>query len=125
MREKTLRLLPTLFKSLNADSLASDMDLYCSACCLACCNWSSRAKIRKKINEIKNRKKRNEAYFTMRNVIANSLLSHTHNTPCLSPKVLHEHCFQFLLRLLVRELEKNTYANFVLGGGGKLHFGVK
>ena len=54
----------------------------------------------------------------MRNVIANSLLSHTHNTPCLSPKVLHEHCFQFLLRLLVRELEKNTYANFVLGGGG-------
>ena len=45
MREKTLRLLPTLFKSLNADSLASDMDLYCSACCLACCNWSSSAKI--------------------------------------------------------------------------------
>ena len=34
---------PTLFKSLSACSLASDMDLNCSTCCFACCNCSSRA----------------------------------------------------------------------------------
>ena len=40
-----------------------------------------------------------------------------HNTLCLSPQILHKHCFQFLLGLTVvpRENKNNAYAK--LGGG--------
>ena len=43
-----------------------------------------------------------------------------HNALCLPPKILHKHCFQFLLgRLYVpREIYNNTYANF----GGQTKF---
>ena len=42
-----------------------------------------------------------------------------HNTSCLSPEILHEHCFQFLLGLTLvpKENENNAYAN--LGGQTK------
>ena len=41
-----------------------------------------------------------------------------------SPKILHEHCFCFLLRLLQvpRETENNAYAKF--GGTGKDYYGI-
>ena len=37
-----------------------------------------------------------------------------HNTFCLSPQILHKHCFQFLLRLKMvpKENENNAYAKF-------------
>ena len=37
-----------------------------------------------------------------------------HNTLCLSPQILHKHCFQFLLGLTMvpRENKNNTYAKF-------------
>ena len=45
----------------------------------------------------------------------------------LAPKILHNHCFQFLLSITVipREIEHNGYAK--LGGGGgvnKVHYGL-
>ena len=42
-----------------------------------------------------------------------------HNTLCLSPQILHKHCFQFLLGLTVvpRENKNNAYAK--LGGRRK------
>ena len=35
-----------------------------------------------------------------------------HNTPCLPPKILHNHCFQFLLGIAAREIEdwRQAYA---------------
>ena len=41
-----------------------------------------------------------------------------HNAPCLHPKIIHNHCFQFLLGITVvpREIEGKGYAKF---GGGK------
>ena len=45
-----------------------------------------------------------------------------HNAPCLPPKILHNHCFQFLLGITVvpREIQDNGYAKFEGGvGGGK------
>ena len=40
-----------------------------------------------------------------------------HNAPCLLPRLLHNHCFQFLLGITVvpREIEDNGYAKFCLG----------
>ena len=37
-----------------------------------------------------------------------------HNALCLSPKILHKHCLQFLLgiKMAPRETENNAYANF-------------
>ena len=37
-----------------------------------------------------------------------------HNAPCLPRKILHTHCFQFLLGFTVvpREIEDNGYINF-------------
>ena len=37
-----------------------------------------------------------------------------HNTLCLAPKILHKHCFQFLLGMIIirREIENNAYAKF-------------
>ena len=37
-----------------------------------------------------------------------------HNVPCLTPKVLRNHCFQFLLGITVvlREIEDYGYAKF-------------
>ena len=42
-----------------------------------------------------------------------------HSTLCLSPQILHKHCFQFLLGLTVvpRENKNNAYAKF--GGTNK------
>ena len=57
-----------------------------------------------------------------------------HNEPCLPPKVLHNHCFQFLrgitmITVVPREIEDDGYANLgagVGGGGGgyKVHYGL-
>ena len=37
-----------------------------------------------------------------------------HNTFCCPPKILHKHCFQFLLGLTItpREIENYSYAKF-------------
>ena len=37
-----------------------------------------------------------------------------HNTLCLSPQILHKHCFQFLLGLtmVLRENKNKAYAKF-------------
>ena len=37
-----------------------------------------------------------------------------HNALCLSPQILHTHCFQFLLgiKMAPRETENNAYAKF-------------
>ena len=45
-----------------------------------------------------------------------------HNTLCLSPHILHKHCFQFLLGLIMvpRENKNNTYAKF--GGTNKEYY---
>ena len=52
----------------------------------------------------------------------------SHNAPCLPPKILHKHCFQFLLGRLCYpgEVKNKRYAKF--GGGGvgvanKVHYG--
>ena len=47
-----------------------------------------------------------------------------HNTFCLSPQILHKHCFQFLLRLTTvpNENENNAYAKF--GGKKKEYYGI-
>ena len=47
-----------------------------------------------------------------------------HNTFCLSPQILHKHCFQFLLgRTMVRrENKNNAYAKF--GGTNKEYYGI-
>ena len=44
-----------------------------------------------------------------------------HNTLCLSPQILHKHCFQFLLGLIMapRENKNNAYAYPYLGGQTK------
>ena len=43
-----------------------------------------------------------------------------HNATCLSPRILHNNCFQFLLGITVvpREIENNGYAKFFGGEGG-------
>ena len=42
-----------------------------------------------------------------------------HNAPCLAPKILYNHCFQFLLGITVipREIQDNGYTKFEGGGG--------
>ena len=47
-----------------------------------------------------------------------------YNDPCLRPKLLRNHCFQFLLSITVvqRENEDNGYAKF--GGLNKVHYGL-
>ena len=43
-----------------------------------------------------------------------SLLTQSDNTPLLPPKLLHNHCLQFLLghENVPREFENNAYADF-------------
>ena len=47
-----------------------------------------------------------------------------HNAHCLPPKILHNHCFQFLLGITVvpREIEDNGYAKF--WEVNKVHYGL-
>ena len=47
-----------------------------------------------------------------------------HNTLCLSPQILHKHCFQFLLGIIKapRENKNNAYAKF--GGTSKEYYGI-
>ena len=47
-----------------------------------------------------------------------------HNAPCLRPKILHNHCFQFLLGItaVLREIEHYGYAKF--WGVNKVHYGL-
>ena len=47
-----------------------------------------------------------------------------HNTFCLSPQILHKHCFQFLLGITMvrRENKNNAYAKF--GGTNKEYYGI-
>ena len=47
-----------------------------------------------------------------------------HNTLCLSPQILHKHCFQILLGLTMvsRENRNNAYAKF--GGTKKGYYGI-
>ena len=47
-----------------------------------------------------------------------------HNTPCLSPQILHKHCLPFLLGLtmVARENKNNAYAKF--GGTNKEYYGI-
>ena len=42
-----------------------------------------------------------------------------HNTLCLSPQILHEHCFQFLLGLKMTQRENKTMVMQNLGGQTK------
>ena len=46
-----------------------------------------------------------------------------HNALCLPPKILHKHCFQFLLGLTIvlGEIENNAYAKIL--GVNKVHYG--
>ena len=45
-----------------------------------------------------------------------------HNAACLPPRILHNHCFQFLLGITVvpREIQDNGYAKFFCCENGKL-----
>ena len=47
-----------------------------------------------------------------------------HNAPCLLPKILHIHCFQFLLgnTVVPREIQDDDYAK--LWGVNKMHYGL-
>ena len=47
-----------------------------------------------------------------------------HNTLCLSPQILHKHCFQFLLGITKapRENKNNAYAKF--GVTNKEYYGI-
>ena len=47
-----------------------------------------------------------------------------HNTLCLSPQILHKHCFQFLsgLTMVPRENKNNAYAKF--WGTSKEYYGI-
>ena len=47
-----------------------------------------------------------------------------HNILCLSPQILHKHCFQFLLgnRVVPRENKNNAHAKF--GGTNKEYYGI-
>ena len=47
-----------------------------------------------------------------------------HNTLCLSPQILHKHCFQFFMGLTMvpRENKNNAYAKF--GGTNKEYYGI-
>ena len=47
-----------------------------------------------------------------------------HNTFCLSPQILHKHCFQFLLglKMVPKENENNAYAKF--GWTNKEYYGI-
>ena len=50
----------------------------------------------------------------------------SHNAPYLSPKILHNLCFSFLLGITAvpKETENNAYAKFGGGGGvNKVHYG--
>lgn len=42
------------------------------------------------------------------------------------PKILHDHCFQFLLgiKAVQTEIEDNGYANLMGGGGDEVHYGL-
>ena len=56
-----------------------------------------------------------------------SLIAHLgkyHNTLCLSAKILHKHCFQFLYgrTMVPRENKNNAYAKF--GGTNKEYYGI-
>ena len=47
-----------------------------------------------------------------------------HNAPCLPPRILHTHCFQFLVGITVvpREIQDNCYTNF--WGVNTVHYGL-
>ena len=53
-----------------------------------------------------------------------------HNAACLPTRILHNHCFQFLLGTTVvpREIQDNSYAKCFFGGVGggvnKMHNGL-
>ena len=46
------------------------------------------------------------------------LLHISHNAPYLSPKILHKHCFQFLLGRLQYPQERKNEDNAICWGGG-------
>ena len=56
-----------------------------------------------------------------------------HNSPCLPPKILHNHCLRFLLGTTVLETMVIQSFVFFLGGGGgrrggggnKVHYGLR
>ena len=49
-----------------------------------------------------------------------------YNSPCLRPKILHNHCFQFLLGITVvpREIEDNGQWLCKILGLSKVHYGL-
>ena len=53
-----------------------------------------------------------------------SLLAQSHNTPLLTPKILHNHSLQVLLghEDLLREIKNNSYANF--WGVKEVYYGI-
>ena len=65
----------------------------------------------------------NNFCISLHGTALNSLLAHSHNTPCLPPIFLHKLCFQFLLgfTILPREIENNTYAKIL--GVNKVYYG--
>ena len=47
-----------------------------------------------------------------------------HNTLCLSPQILHKHCFQFLLGLTMVPRENKNYAYAKFGWTNKEYYGI-
>ena len=66
-------------------------------------------------------------FITLIGIITSNRIGHFgkyHNILCLSPQILHKHCFQFLLGLIMvpRENKNNAYAKF--GGTKKEYYGI-
>ena len=65
-----------------------------------------------------------QSYFCELTVIAIGHFGKYHNTLCLSPQLLHKHCFEFLvgLSMVPRENKNNAYAKFE--GTNKEYYGI-
>ena len=64
------------------------------------------------------------AYFFKKWILGLNLRDGRLVAPCLPPKILHSHCFQFLQGITVvpREIEDNGYVKF--WGVNKVHYGL-
>ena len=79
------------------------------------CYHFPRKKQTNKRNKKKTKKQKKNSSLCIESYFYHSSIGHFgkyHNTLCLSPQILHEYCFQFLLELTVvpKENKNNTYA---------------